>query len=107
MKLCDVKECNVCGSKFYASKNCPCPMAKCDGVMYTIITPVSGKRLCGTLVRDTISRPNGPSEIYFYQYTDTIRGYRFWTVNQWQEEYGKLPEKGSSEPVILELANVR
>lgn len=107
MKLCDVKECNVCGSKFYASKNCSCPMAKCNGVMHTVITPVSGKRLYGTLYRSGLPNINGAAEVRFIPRTNTIRGLRFWTADQWQEEYGKLPETGSATPVILELANVR
>ena len=52
METIPEKECNVCGRQFYASKNCPCPMAKCNGVMHTIITPVAGKRLKGTLRRN-------------------------------------------------------
>ena len=116
------RECNVCGNRFFASKNTHCPTALCTGMMHRIVTPVPGKRVSGVLCRNP--ETNNAYDIMFVinaSLSDVFRNSnrgniwdhiydefnsREWTKEEWQKQYGKLPRKGSKDIVILELSNV-
>lgn len=104
-----IRTCNECGAEYYtsnyASKTVPCP--DCDGTMCLVIKPRPNQRLSGVLYREKYGDPNSWT-IHFIlhknQYTTVLRCK--WTKEQWQKQYGKLPRKGSSQIIILELSNV-
>ena len=110
------KTCNKCGTKYFTRQSRTCP--DCDGTMCTIITPVPGKRVSGVLCRDgKTERMN--DEICFFpnaSLSDVILGgdrwlcntvniFSSWSREQWKEQYGKLPRKGSKQAVIIELTS--
>lgn len=115
------KECNTCGARFYARRNVLCKpyTHKCTGIMCRVVVPIAGKRLSGVLCRDKTSCPTEKEIIFItnglledvFMYKDGVWDYgrigdcHEWTTEQWKEQYGKLPRKGSKEAVILELSD--
>ena len=112
--------CNRCGVRFYAPRNYHCPDFNCTGIMSTIIIPITNKRPSGVLCRDSRSRNSLPGIIFVQDASlsdmerangiwrlpsDAAGKCRSWTKEQWQEQYGKLPRKGSKEAILLELPN--
>ena len=113
------KQCNVCGNAYFAFGNHPCPRPRCTGTMCRVITPLPGKRVSGVLCRDkTDSSYYGiwfilggslvdltmlSTGIWKWSFGTTT--YRQWTKEQWKNQYGKLPRKGSKSMVIIELTD--
>ncbi|KKM07111.1 hypothetical protein LCGC14_1737210 [marine sediment metagenome] len=112
------RTCPTCGNVGYAGRNCPC--AICSGMMHRVVTLIPSKRVSGVLCRDGKSLGYSRVEIFFVydvSLTDVRWGcdqwlwdapkWKSWTREQWREQYGKLPRKGSKEMVLLELSNDR
>ena len=114
MKHSPERECNVCGRRCFISSG-PCANEGCTGTMCQVIIPLPSKRVSGVLCRDKTS--GSIHEICFVlrvSLTDiTLTGsgswrwpfkettYRQWTLEEWKNEYGKLPRKGSKSMVII------
>lgn len=111
------RDCNVCGFRCFAPVNCRCPAYGCHGIMCQVVTPVPGKRLVGYLYRDKPRYPklyHSSSEVMFVADSESdppnkkIDGVWIgwstfaWSAEEWQEQYGKLPRKGSKTAIILE-----
>ena len=118
------KACDTCGYRCFANcRTIVCPGAPhapdCKGTLCSVITPLPGKRVSGVLVRDgggSSSRHdiNFIPQLSLVDAEKTSSGmwkwpvthchpYHYWTPEQWKEQYGKLPRKGSKCMVIIEL----
>jgi len=105
--------CNKCGSQFFAKRNAVCP--GCSGTMCRSVRLPLHNQTVGILCRD---RHSSNDEITLFKhgsltntkmrtggtwYNDDDNDFQVWTAKQWQRRYGKLPQKGSKEAVILEM----
>ena len=110
------RECTECGYAAYAKQNSPCPScAYKHGIMAKVIKQ-KPRRMVGVLCRDKDDYCRDKPITLFAgtkldkAFTNTNWGVWFcptdvkdeWTLEEWQNEFGKLPRKGSKQLVILE-----
>jgi len=114
------RKCSKCEMAFFTRrKNSRCPVSGCTGIMCAIIRPIPGEYVSGVLCRDRTAMFK--SEVTFFPNTrldniildsdgvwisGTFNSLNCWTKEQWKEQYGRLPRKGSKEMILLELSNV-
>lgn len=113
------RTCDTCGGRCFAAKNAICPLCL-TGILRRVVVPLPKKRLAGVLCRDDTEI----GLIRFFLDTRLTNVFlstasrvwnrlygsqrpRNWTVEDWTEQYGTLPRKGTKEAVILELTNDR
>ena len=119
------KACDTCGYRCFANcRTLICPGAphapNCKGTLCSVITPLPGKRVSGVLCRD--NEITEYDDIVFFPgeslenarlnscdiwitKTDTEDDVSTWTLDEWKNQYGKLPRKGSKQMVIIELTD--